>query len=129
MTADLKALVIDDDIWSLRMISGMLSQCFPDLHIDSREEPDASGDYDLFFIDNDFNGRALAADLATDIRQRHPDALVVAISSCLDSELLHTLINLGCNGACDKSNPADLPRAMEIVKAYIESRAHAPETV
>ena len=123
MAGPIKALVVDDDIWSLRMITGMLAQCFPDIAVEAREEPDCSGDFDIYFIDNDFNGRPLAKDLAIEIRQRDPDALVVAVSSKLDSDLLRELINLGCNGACDKSVAGDMPRAMEIVGAFIETRA------
>ncbi|MHC5114570.1 MAG: hypothetical protein ACYTGP_09105 [Planctomycetota bacterium] len=127
MPGHLGALVVDDDIWSLRLMKGLLSECFPDLQVHTRETPDCHGSYDLYFIDNDFNGECVACELAAGIRRDHPDALIIAYSANLDATTLKALINAGCNGACDKSNPADIPRAMEIVRAFIESRLMAED--
>jgi DNA-binding NarL/FixJ family response regulator len=123
MTPQIDALVLDDDVWSLRLVRGMLRECFPSLSVEVRDSPDAEGDFDIYFIDNDFNGELRAAQLAGQIRAAHPDALIIAFSAQLDSESLKALINAGCNGACDKAVPGDLARAMEIVRAFIQQRA------
>ena len=48
MKADVSALVLDDNIWCLRLMKGMLRECFPDLRIEARVEPDISGDFDIY---------------------------------------------------------------------------------
>ena len=66
--------------------------------------------------------------LYAEIRGRRPGALIVAFSAALDSSSLKHLINEGCNGACDKSEPSDLRRAMEIVARYVEHAAPAADS-
>jgi DNA-binding NarL/FixJ family response regulator len=122
MPEQIDALVVDDDIWSLRLMKGLLGECFPRIGVHVRQTPDCHGAFDIYFIDNDFAGEPIAARLAAEIRSRQPDALIIAYSANLDATTLKALINAGCNGACDKSNPADLPRAMTIVREFIEAR-------
>jgi DNA-binding NarL/FixJ family response regulator len=126
MLRPISALLIDDDIWSLRLLKGMLEQCFPDLRIETRTEPDASGSFDIYFIDNLIGERFMAEPLAREIRASNPDALVIAFSATLDRETLKSLLRAGCNGACDKTIPSDLPITMEITQRYIESILSSP---
>jgi DNA-binding NarL/FixJ family response regulator len=121
MARQVEALVVDDDLWSLRMMKGLLRECFPQMQVHVRSEPDCSGDYNIYFLDNDFDGCRVAARFASEIRARRPDALIIAYSANLDADTLKSLINAGCNGACDKSQPGDLPQTMEITRAYVES--------
>ncbi len=121
MARQVEALVMDDDLWSLRMMKGILRECFPQMQIHVRDEADCSGDYDIYYLDNDFNGYRVAARFASEIRARRPDALIIAYSANLDADTLKSLINAGCNGVCDKGQPDDLPRTMEITRAYVEA--------
>ena len=120
MSRQIEALLLDDDIWSLRLIKGLLQECFPDMKVHARDLPDPQGEFDIYFVDNDFNGRRVLPDLARDIRRERPQALIIAFSATLDAGTLKELINAGCDGACDKSVYGDLARTMEIVRAYIE---------
>ncbi|MHC4990700.1 MAG: response regulator [Planctomycetota bacterium] len=122
MPRQIDALILDDDVWSLRLMRGMLGECFPDLQVQVREQPDADGAFDIYFIDNDFNGELRAVELATRIRDREPEALIIAFSGNLDADSLKALINAGCDGAFDKTVPEDLSRAMEATRTYIEHR-------
>jgi len=126
MLHTISALLIDDDIWSLRLLKGMLQQCFPELRIETRTVADTSGDFDIYFIDNLVDGREIAADLAAEIRERRPDALIIAFSATLDQDLLKALLLAGCNGACDKTVRDDLPMTMKVTQRYIESLLAAP---
>jgi DNA-binding NarL/FixJ family response regulator len=123
MSRQIEALLLDDDIWSLRLIKGLLQECFPDMKVHARDLPDPQGEFDIYFVDNDFNGRRVLPDLARDIRRERPQALIIAFSATLDAGTLKELINAGCDGACDKSVYGDLARTMEIVRAYIELAA------
>lgn len=126
MLHTISALLIDDDIWSLRLLKGMLEQCFPALYIETRTEPDTSGEFDIYFIDNLIGGVERAAALAQEIREQRPDALVIAFSATLDQEMLKKLLLAGCNGACDKTIRDDLPMTMQITQRYIEGILSAP---
>ena len=126
MNRQIETLIVDDDTWSLRLVKGMLNECFPKMRVVTRETPDTSGDFDIYFIDNDFDGQRMAGKLAAQIRKEHPNSLIIAFSGVLDTETLKHLINAGCNGACDKSAYGDLARSMEIVQAYIDQFLGTP---
>ena len=100
------ALLVDDDPFALDHLEVILTTNFPELEVVKRQEPDASGEYDFYFLDNDFGGELIAPRLATGVRKEHPDATIFAFSAALDVGSLKGLINAGCDGACDKSDPA-----------------------
>lgn len=118
----LKALLIDDDPDSSAWLAYMLHQQFPELEIVAREEPDMSGSFDLYFIDNNFHGKNLAAELASSIRATNPPAMILAFSAHLDNKTLKQLLNAGCDGACDKSERSEIEEMMRIVSAYLNRR-------
>jgi DNA-binding LytR/AlgR family response regulator len=118
MPKTLKALLVDDDPDASAWLAYTLNQRFPDLEISARDIPDLSGIFDIYFIDNDFHGKRLAAELATAIRAANPPAMIIAFSARLDSQSLKMLVNAGCDGACEKSEPADVEQMMRIVAAY-----------
>lgn len=117
----IRALLIDDDVWSLRLMRGMLRECFPMLHVDTQSAPKVEAGYHVYLIDNDFSGTLHGASLVRAIREVAPDALVIAFSGNLDRLTLLNLLNAGCDGVCDKANIADLPRVMSIIQRYIEA--------
>jgi DNA-binding NarL/FixJ family response regulator len=114
-----RALLLDDDPWALELLTAHLAARFPELEVETRTRPEPSGGFDLYLIDNDFGGPLLAGDLARRIRSMAPEALIVAFSATLDAASLRALINAGCNGACDKSNPEELPELLGIVEAFL----------
>ncbi len=128
----LRALLLDDDKYALEFLKTVLAERYPDLEIDTRLEPDPSGDYDLFFLDDDFDGIRLAGKLARRIRTRRPEAVVLAFSASLDEGTLKELLGAGCNGVCDKKVPSDMPAMLEALdRCLIElnrSRMRASST-
>jgi len=120
MAEGLKALIIDDDTDAAEWLSFLLRSRFPHLEIVTRLTPNISGPFDLYFVDNDFHGTCLAGELACAIRAVNPKALIVAVSARLDVSTLKRLVNVGCDGACDKSDPHDLARMQSIVAAYMD---------
>ena len=126
MARTISALLIDDDVWCLRLLKGMLQQCFPGLRIVARTQPDISGEFDIYFLDNLIGGDFMVETLARRIRQSRPDALILAFSATLDRDTLKLLLSAGCNGACDKTVPSDLPMAMTVTQRYIEGLLSAP---
>ncbi len=108
-----RALLLDDDKYALEFLRMLLSDRYPRLEIDTRLEPDPSGEYDFYFLDDDFEGIRLAGKLARQIRVSHPDAVILAFSASLDSDTLKELLGAGCNGVCDKKVPTDMPEMLE----------------
>lgn len=126
MSQDMRALLIDDDPSALDAVAFALRARFPDLAVECRTIPDGSGDFDVFLVDNDFDGVHLGIELAVRIRAACPNALILAYSGRLDAPLLKGLLNAGCSGAFDKSEPADLQSALDVIAAYQESVCPAP---
>jgi len=119
MAQTIRTLVIDDDELALQMLKARLSTSFPEMEVDVTTDPAVQGTHDIFLIDNDFDGVALGPSLGREMRRTNPDALIVAFSSTLDADSLKGLLNAGCDGACDKSDPADFERLCEIMNDYM----------
>ena len=121
MSMKTKILLVDDDPMALSFLEFKLRSGLPAFDCETRTEPNIDGAFDIYFIDNDFQGRRVAAELASRIRRERPDALIIAFSGTLDSQTLKNLINAGCSGACDKSQPGDLDEALQVARKYIDT--------
>lgn len=119
---DLHVLIVDDDPNAARFASHVLAQRFPRMDIEIRCRVDVDGQFDVYIIDNDFEGKKIAAELAGRIRLLNPRALVIAFSSTLDAETLKGLIRCGCDGVWDKSDPEDIARVVQVVSEYADVR-------
>jgi DNA-binding NtrC family response regulator len=119
-----KVLLIDDDLWFGRVFQVRFRSAFPDVELATTTEPKVEPGYSVYFVDNDFGGKSLAGELARQIRALDLDALIIAISANLDAVTLKTLINLGCNGAFDKSSPTSLQEVFAVVQKYLEARTN-----
>ncbi len=117
------ALILDDDPWSLRLLSLELETAFPKLKVQQRTEPDASGTYDIYFIDNRFDGKPLAAALVAQVRAERPHALIVVFAATLTRADLKALVNAGCDGVCEKGNADDLATLIELTGRYLSDLA------
>jgi N-acetylglucosaminyldiphosphoundecaprenol N-acetyl-beta-D-mannosaminyltransferase len=111
-----RALLVDDDPMALEHLELLLSSRFPDLEITTRRAPDVSGDFDFYFLDNEFEGELRAGALAREIRAREKPATIVAFSGRLDVETLKRLINAGCDGACEKGEPSSWRPILALVE-------------
>lgn len=118
-----RALILDDDSWYARGFKARLQSRFPSVVMEIRTEPDISGDFDIYFIDNDFGGASLAGDLVRQIRCINPGGLVVALSSTLDTHTLKDLLNHQCDFASDKTSAEDLERLFQVVQAFLARRS------
>ena len=120
-----RALLVDDDPMALEHLELLLSSRFPDLEITTRRTPDVSGEFDFYFLDNDFEGQLMAGALAREIRARSKSATVVAFSGRLDIETLKRLINAGCDGACEKGTPSSWRPILALVEKRLEEMVHS----
>jgi DNA-binding NarL/FixJ family response regulator len=124
-----KALLLDDDPYAIELLRAVLSERYPGLEIDVRYDPDPTGEYDVYLLDDDFEGERLAGKLARRIRAQRPEALILAFSASLDARTLKELLGAGCNGVCDKRVPEDLPEmlaALDRCLAEVEERRSEP---
>lgn len=125
----MKALLLDDDPYALEFLRAILSERYPGLEIHARSEPDPTGEYDVYLLDDDFEGVRLAGKLARRIRAQRPEALILAFSASLDDKTLKDLLGAGCNGVCDKRVPSDLPEMLEALDrcmTELEREQHRP---
>lgn len=110
-----RILLLDDDPAALRFLEFKLRRTLPEVDFESRLEPQVDGDFDIYFIDNEFDGKRMAAQLADRIRSQQPTAVIVAYSATLDRATLKSLLRAGCTKACDKSDPAELDEALQAI--------------
>ncbi len=118
MQRKIRTLVVDDDVLAARLVEARLLQQFPEMVIESTTNPTALGSHDVYLIDNDFNGTKLGSSLARTLRADYPESLIIAFSGTLDGDLLKTLINAGCNGACEKSSADDFNTMLEMIEKF-----------
>lgn len=118
----IRTLILDDDPIAHDLLAYRLKQRFTTMDIECRLDPKTSGDFDVYFVDNDFDGHLLAPDLVQEVRSRHPQAHIVVFSSVLDAATLKSLLNHGCDVACDKSKPTDIEHALQSVEEYLGKR-------
>jgi N-acetylglucosaminyldiphosphoundecaprenol N-acetyl-beta-D-mannosaminyltransferase len=115
-TARPRALLVDDDPMALEHLELLLSSRFQDLEITTRTAPNVDGQYDFYFLDNDFEGELMAGRLANQIRKRDREATIVAFSGKLDVDTLKRLINAGCDAACEKGVPSSWRSILGLVE-------------
>ncbi len=120
MTKTIRALILEDEPLAQQTLRALLMKEIPDLEVECRSHPNPEGDFDIYFIDNDFDGFDCAAKLAAEIRASGPDKLIMAFSGTLTAPILKELINEGCDGVCDKTAPDDLPMALMAAREYAE---------
>jgi len=115
-----RALLLDDDKYALEFLRAILNDRYPELEVDVRLEPDPSGRYDFYFLDDDFEGIRLAGKLARKIRATQPSAVILAFSASLDAPTLKELLGAGCNGVCSKKVPSDMPQMLAALDRCME---------
>jgi DNA-binding NarL/FixJ family response regulator len=122
-----RALLLDDDPWVLELLVYELQRAFPDLEIVTRDDPDATGEFDLYLIDNMFRGAPMAEQLVAQVRRARPEALIIAFAKDLSRSALKGIINAGCDGICEKGNPEDLAQLLEFVGRFLQRRSDAKQ--
>ncbi|MEM1070513.1 MAG: hypothetical protein AAGG48_21195 [Planctomycetota bacterium] len=111
-----KALIVDDDLDASEYLRYRLSKELDWMDVDVRQEPDVSGEYGIYFVDNDFHGRRIGTRLVRQIRSSQPESLIFAFSASLDAKTLKQLINAGCDGVCEKQDPGELTQFLSVVR-------------
>lgn len=92
----------------------------PEVDCEARLQPEVDGDFDIYFIDNEFEGQRIAAQLADQIRSQKPSAVIIAYSATLDRQTLKRLMKAGCTKACDKSAPSELDATLDVLRRHVD---------
>jgi len=123
-------LLIDDDPFALEHMELLLSTHFPEVEFEKRTIPDVDGRFDFYFVDHDFGGSRVGPTVVDEIRRRNPQALIFGFSVNLDADTLRKLINAGCNGVCDKTEPGNWKPVLKLMEKRLEEMAerHKRET-
>lgn len=122
MNKSTKILILDDDTDASELMRYRLNKSLDAIEIEVRSTPDASGEFDVYFVDNDFDGCRLGPQLTRQIRGNQPESLIFAFSANLDSDTLKHLMNVGCDGVCEKHDPDELQSFLSIVGSRIQER-------
>ena len=79
-----KLLILDDDLHYTGMLALKLKARFPELKVSSSTQKTLINGYDIYILDNDFNGQKCGAKLAEQVRQQAPHSLVIILSGTLE---------------------------------------------
>jgi hypothetical protein len=118
-----RILIVEDDPDAGRLLAFFIRRRIPSARIEIQIQPHIEEAFDVYILDNDFAGRRLAGALAERARYIAPNALIVACSGVLDIETLKELISYGCGAVCDKSEPADVDRTLDVIVQYLTSKS------
>ncbi len=116
------ALILDDDPNSIMFMKWFIDEHFPWVRVAAGTEAMPAKGFDIYFIDNNFNGKAKAVDIVSDIRRTDSRALIIAYSATLSRDTYKSLMNAGCNGAVEKGNLKDVRALRRMTKDYIGLR-------
>ncbi|MBC2603338.1 response regulator [Puniceicoccus vermicola] len=114
-----KFLVIDDDLIVGKVVQRHIQSQFSHAIVDTCSDPVVHPGYDVYFVDNNFNGQEMALNLLRQIRALEPQALVVALSNTLDLDLVSNLVNNGCNVIYDKGDISGSHEARKVITNYL----------
>ncbi|MCH6258095.1 response regulator [Puniceicoccaceae bacterium K14] len=116
----LRILIIDDDPVVTKVLGHRMQVSYPGVEVTVANDPVVEAGYDIYFIDNDFDGEKMAHALMREIREIAPQALIVALSSTLDLKTLRDMVNRGCCAVYDKCSQEASEEAHKVIKRYIE---------
>lgn len=125
MSKPLSVLIVDDDRFASAMLRARWLQSMPEAEVSMRESADVSGAFDVYVIDNQFDGSERGVELARRARGQSPGSLVVAFSSSLDGESVAGLVEAGCDAVAEKSNGEDRELVFELARRYRNARRDA----
>lgn len=115
-----RALIMDDNPIITAVMQEHLKVFFPSIVSSVAHEPTVLPDFDIYFVDNDFEGEHRGISLVRQIRDISPNALVVALSNTLNVEEFSKMMNQGCNLSYDKRNPMNSTAAREVINNYLD---------
>ncbi len=115
-----KLVILDDDPHYAGMLGLKIRHEFPELAVSSCTKGDVPAGYDIYILDNDFNGMKMGAKLAESARTLSPKSLVVVMSGTLEISLLKRLVNCHAAGVFDKSEVEDMSRMFTLIQSYIQ---------
>ena len=113
-----KIAIIDDDPFVVAHLKSALLRRIPEAGVLGIVEPVAPAGFDVYIVDQDFNGDSRGQDVVQRIRSFNPGSLVLAYSAHLDRDFLRALLREGCEGAFDKGSLEDLDAMIDIIESH-----------
>ena len=123
MSMQHKLLIMDDDLHYSGMLALRLRRYFPEIKVSSISNGNCINGYDIYILDNDFNGEKKGAALAEELREKEPTSLIIILSATLEKSMLIRLVNCHAAGVFDKGELTELEPLFELIEDYIAKPA------
>ncbi len=120
MSKQHKLMILDDDIHYTGMFALKLQHYFPELRVSSSNSSDIPEGYDIYIVDNDFDGEKIGADIAEKLRTIAPNSLVIVLSGTLEKDMLVRLVNCHTAGVFDKTDIDDFENITALIEQYLK---------
>lgn len=112
--------IIDDDPVAAAVMRARVRLRFPICQVSIFTKPIVDRNLDIYFIDNDFDGKALGLRLLNKIRSLNPEAPVIIFSAAMDRATSNEFRRSGCDAVYNKNEPRDSEAAFRIVEQHIK---------
>lgn len=116
------AVIMDDDPDAIAFMKWFMEEHFPWVRVATGTEADAVKGFDMYFVDNNFHGKARAVEIVRALRETEKDAMIIAYSATMDAITFKALMNAGCNGAAEKGCSTDMAVMGRMIRAYIDQK-------
>ena len=126
---DNKIAIIDDDPFVVAHLSETLTSRLADVHVVGVAEPVAPAGFDVYVVDNEFEGDSRGQDIIRRIRKISPQSLILAYSAYLDRKFLRALLRQGCEGAFDKGSLEELEAMINIIELHLDMKNADPDKI
>lgn len=113
-----KIAIIDDDPFVVEHLKSALLRRMPDADVVGVVEPVAPAGFDVYIVDQEFDGDSRGQEVVQRIRSFDPGSLVLAYSAHLDRDFLRALLREGCEGAFDKGSLEELDSMIDIIETH-----------
>jgi CheY-like chemotaxis protein len=116
-----RILVLDDSLVHCKAMAAKLQTLIVACHVDTTCEPLAPPGYDVYIVDNEFDGKECAQELVRSIKMHSPSALIILCSSSMDYAKLSRAMNKGADAIIDKTRYEDFLDTLEIITEYLNA--------
>lgn len=116
--------ILDDSPVATRLEEKLISVRFPNAEITVCYEPHPVLGQDVYLIDNQFGAAECAVELAGQIREHEPDALIIVWSATVTKKLLKKLSRVRINAVAEKGNDDDVKAALQVIENFVRSERH-----
>lgn len=122
-----KILLIDDNEAFCELVKEKISEMDSKINLDYILDPiklnDITFDFDMYLIDNNFNGKLMGTEIVEQIKNKHPDAYIYALTGHGNYEFVKKLWKESVKGFIDKGDNGSMNELINKIEHLYNDRS------